>query len=202
MGNHAPERPRTQRHARLFCALGATCKGATDHDRLGWEPLRTDVYKGIAELPGPGPGPVASAPHTTPSFQRVQLGPTTQGPSQLRGAPGLGQWGALACHGGSRANGIAHRATHIHTDRSCEPAHVGLLLSPPWSRGSTFSLQFSSRHGPWAARINPASPWLAPVSPSSGVPNPARAKGHGSGEWGSCRARSCSAPRPAGIGTL
>lgn len=143
-----------------------------------------------------------SAPHPTPSFQRAHLEPTTQGPSQPWGAPGLGQPGALACHGGSKANSVAHGDTHVRTDRSCEPAHVGLLPSSPWPRGSTFSLQFSSRHGLWASRINPASPWLVPVSPSSGVPNPAWAEGHGSGVWGRCRARSCSAPRPAGVSTL
>lgn len=43
------------------------------------------------------------------------------------------------------------------------------------------------------------SPWLVPLSPSSGVPNPARAKGHESGVQGSHRAQSCSAPRPARV---
>ena len=190
-----------------FVHFGAMRNRATDHDRLGWEPPRTDVYKRPAELPSPGLGLVASTklvlsspPH--PIFPEGTSGTHHPGTESAVGCSNAGAAGGSCLSGGLRANSVAHRDTHVRTDRSCEPAHVGLLPSSPWPGGSTFSLQFSSRHGPWASRINPASPWLVPVSPSSGVPNPAWAKGHRSGVWGSCRARSCSAPRPAGFGTL
>lgn len=53
-----------------------------------------------------------------------------------------------ACQGESRAKGGTHEDTHVHTDRSCEPAHGGLLPQSPWPRGSASSLQLSSPRCP------------------------------------------------------
>lgn len=129
-----------------FVHFGAMCKGTTDHDRIGWGPLRAEVYKGTAEPPSDlGLGPMASmeselSSPPTPSFQRAQLEPTTQGLSQPRGAPGLEQPGSCLSRGmeSRRCRAQTHTCTHRPVLQACPrgpPALIfvaqGLYVQPP-----------------------------------------------------------------------
>lgn len=150
----------------------------------------------LSLCPGQPGAPAKLAQPCTPApcSLRAQLGPTAQRPGYT------GTWSRLLwLVKGNGAQMALH--THVHT-KSTYMGPVSLLPGPPAlvSMAQGLHTRFASLllNLPRTLRINSVSPWLVPLSPSSGVPNSFRAKGHRSGVQGSHRAELCSAPRPAG----
>lgn len=129
-----------------FVHFGAMLNRATDHDRLGWEPARTDVYKQTAELPGPGLGPVASTklvlsspPH--PIFPEGASGTHHPGTESAVGRSRAGAAGGSCLPWGiesKQRRARRHTCTHRLVLRACPrgpsallPVAQGLHVQPP-----------------------------------------------------------------------
>lgn len=100
-GNHTPERPRAQKtYKTVLCTSEPYAKRPKPMTGLGEQMFTQEQFSPPAQVWAPRPPRSwCLAPHPTPSFQTAQLEPTTQGPSQQRGAPEPGRTGSRLSQG-------------------------------------------------------------------------------------------------------